>query len=392
MRQGSGGSSPDRRSAPAAPGARAGRRRLLARAVARRARAADAAGPAATRRRPARVGLHGVPAHGRRSPRRWPAGSATCTAGASSCSWVLAALSRRHARRGADLVARGADRRARASRDSAVRSSRSRSASSATSSTRGSVARGTAWMSAILGAGGVLGIVLAGPILEHLSYHWLFWIPLVVTVASTGGGVLGRAAPARRRTPGGVNWLSAALLAGWLVCLLLGVSEGPRGAGRRGGCSACSPAAAVARARVARARDARARTRSSTCACCAAAACGRRTSSAVLRRLGHVQRVRARAAADRRRRRAPAASARPSRRPGSTSSPWTFAVAIASAVSGPALGALRLAPAAHHRLRDQHGGLRHGCSSSTTTRGRSSSRRRRSARARGSRSRRWSIS
>jgi EmrB/QacA subfamily drug resistance transporter len=90
----------------------------------------------------------------------------------------------------------------------------------------GSVARGTAWMSAILGAGGVLGIVLAGPILEHLSYHWLFWFPLVVTVGTTAAAF--RVVPQRPAAhSGGVNWLSAALLGGWLVLLLLGVSEGP---------------------------------------------------------------------------------------------------------------------------------------------------------------------
>lgn len=88
------------------------------------------------------------------------------------------------------------------------------------------VAHGTSWMSAILGAGGVLGIVLAGPILEHLSYHWLFWIPLAVTVASTAAAFyVVPHRPAAHR--GGVSWLSAALLAAWLVCLLLGVSEGP---------------------------------------------------------------------------------------------------------------------------------------------------------------------
>ena len=90
----------------------------------------------------------------------------------------------------------------------------------------GDVARGTAWMSAILGAGGVLGIVLAGPILDRLSYHWLFWIPLVVTVGSTAAAF--RVVPDRRaERSGGVSWLSALLLGGWLVCLLLGVSEGP---------------------------------------------------------------------------------------------------------------------------------------------------------------------
>ena len=88
------------------------------------------------------------------------------------------------------------------------------------------VARGTAWMSAVLGAGGVLGIVLAGPILEHLSYHWLFWIPLAVTVGSAAAAFL--VVPDRRaERSGGVSYVSAALLGGWLICLLLGVSEGP---------------------------------------------------------------------------------------------------------------------------------------------------------------------
>src|SRR2546422_759026 len=43
------------------------------------------------------------------------------------------------------------------------------------------VAGAIALVSGILGIGGGLGIVLAGPILQHLSYHWLFWIPLAVT-------------------------------------------------------------------------------------------------------------------------------------------------------------------------------------------------------------------
>jgi len=40
------------------------------------------------------------------------------------------------------------------------------------------VATGIALVSAILGIGGGAGIVLAGPIVEGLSYHWLFWLPL----------------------------------------------------------------------------------------------------------------------------------------------------------------------------------------------------------------------
>ena len=91
----------------------------------------------------------------------------------------------------------------------------------------GRVAHGTSWVSAVLGGGGVLGIVFSGPIIEHLSYHWLYWLPLVVTCASL---VLAyRVVPRRpgQPRPTGVGWVAAPLLAGWLVCLLVAVSEGP---------------------------------------------------------------------------------------------------------------------------------------------------------------------
>ena len=32
-------------------------------------------------------------------------------------------------------------------------------------------------ISSTLAFGGGLGVVLAGPIVDHLNYHWLFWIP-----------------------------------------------------------------------------------------------------------------------------------------------------------------------------------------------------------------------
>src|SRR3954467_1630056 len=37
-------------------------------------------------------------------------------------------------------------------------------------------------ISAILGIGGGAGIVLAGVFVDNLSYHWLFWVPLVAVV------------------------------------------------------------------------------------------------------------------------------------------------------------------------------------------------------------------
>ena len=49
---------------------------------------------------------------------------------------------------------------------------------------REKVAGGIGLLSAILGVGGGVGIVLSGVIVEHLDYHWLFWIPLVAIVVA----------------------------------------------------------------------------------------------------------------------------------------------------------------------------------------------------------------
>ncbi len=87
------------------------------------------------------------------------------------------------------------------------------------------VASGIALISAILGVGGGLAIVLAGPIVDLLSYHWLFWIPLVLTVAAAAMTVF-FVPESPIKVPGRVNWLGALLLSSWLVCLLIGISEG----------------------------------------------------------------------------------------------------------------------------------------------------------------------
>ncbi len=91
---------------------------------------------------------------------------------------------------------------------------------------REKVAFAIAMISGILGIGGGLGIVLAGPILENLNYHWLFWIPLVVTSIAAVAAVL-FIPESPIRAAGNVHWLGALLLSSWLVAMLVAVSEAP---------------------------------------------------------------------------------------------------------------------------------------------------------------------
>jgi EmrB/QacA subfamily drug resistance transporter len=88
------------------------------------------------------------------------------------------------------------------------------------------VATGVGVVAAMAAVGGGAGIVLAGPIVKHLDYHWLFWIPLIITmIAAVCAHFFVPESPVR--TPGRVSWLAAVLLSGWLVALLIGISEAP---------------------------------------------------------------------------------------------------------------------------------------------------------------------
>jgi EmrB/QacA subfamily drug resistance transporter len=86
------------------------------------------------------------------------------------------------------------------------------------------VAGGIGLMSSLLGIGGGAGVVMAGVIVEHLSYHWLFWIPFVAIVGATIA--TWRFVPESPvKTPGRVDWLSAALMSTGLVIVLISVSQ-----------------------------------------------------------------------------------------------------------------------------------------------------------------------
>ena len=78
---------------------------------------------------------------------------------------------------------------------------------------------------ALLAVGGGIGLVVAGPIVDALSYHWLFWLPMILTTtAAVAAHLFIPESP--ERAPGRINLGTALLMSTWLVALLLAVSQG----------------------------------------------------------------------------------------------------------------------------------------------------------------------
>ncbi|TQL85545.1 MFS transporter [Microbacterium saperdae] len=80
-------------------------------------------------------------------------------------------------------------------------------------------------LSAIFGVGAGVGIVAAGPIVEALSWRWLFWLPAVLVVIALFGAIFGMP-DSPVKTPGRIDLLGTGILTVSLVALLLGIGEG----------------------------------------------------------------------------------------------------------------------------------------------------------------------
>ena len=89
---------------------------------------------------------------------------------------------------------------------------------------REKVSGGIGLMSSLIGVGGGAGVVLAGVIVSRLSYHWLFWLPLVVIVIAAA--MTHRYIPESPiKSPAKINWTAGALMSLGLAMVLLAVSQ-----------------------------------------------------------------------------------------------------------------------------------------------------------------------
>jgi len=79
-------------------------------------------------------------------------------------------------------------------------------------------------MSSILGVGGGFGLVVGALIDQHLGWHWLFWIPLAVTLIAAF--CTWRFIPESPvRSPGRLNWRAATLMSIGIAAVLIAIAQ-----------------------------------------------------------------------------------------------------------------------------------------------------------------------
>jgi MFS family permease len=80
-------------------------------------------------------------------------------------------------------------------------------------------------VASMAGVGAATGLAISGPIVSVLGFRWLFWLPMIATAAAALGAA--RVIPESAPRAATLNWWPGLALSGWLVCILLAVSEGP---------------------------------------------------------------------------------------------------------------------------------------------------------------------
>ncbi|HST43064.1 MAG TPA: MFS transporter [Conexibacter sp.] len=90
---------------------------------------------------------------------------------------------------------------------------------------RDRVAGGIGLISSIMGVGAGFGLVIGGLLVDHATWHWIFWLGLAITaIAIVATELIVPESPVR--TPARVDWGGAVLLAFGLALPLIGVSQG----------------------------------------------------------------------------------------------------------------------------------------------------------------------
>ena len=89
------------------------------------------------------------------------------------------------------------------------------------------IASGIALIASLLGVGGGLGVIVAGVLVEHLSYTSMFWVQLPAFIAVAWA--VHRWVPESRRTAAArIDWTGAVLVSSGLVMLLLTITQASR--------------------------------------------------------------------------------------------------------------------------------------------------------------------
>jgi len=79
-------------------------------------------------------------------------------------------------------------------------------------------------LSGSFGVGGGVGVVVSGVIVDHLSWHGIFWLGIAMPLIAIAGVRL-TVPPSPARVPVQLDWVGALLLGGWLLPPLLAVSR-----------------------------------------------------------------------------------------------------------------------------------------------------------------------